>query len=59
MNIWKANVASEANYENLLRKVAGKIGAAELVEAIESRLGKRGKLYTQGKMYNTKCESIE
>ena len=44
MNIWKANVASEANAENLLSKVAGKIGAAELVETIERRLGKRGKL---------------
>ena len=44
MNIWKANVASEANAESLLSKVAGKIGAAELVETIERRLGKRGKI---------------
>ena len=42
MSTWKANVASEANAENLLTKVVGKRGAAELVEKINNRLEKRG-----------------
>ena len=43
MSIWRANVASEANAENLLRKVRGKREAAELVEKIENKIGKRSK----------------
>ena len=43
MSIWRANVASEANAENLLRKVRGKREAAELVEKIENTIGKRSK----------------
>ena len=43
MSIWRANVGSEANAENLLRRIEGKRESAELVEKIEKMLGKRGK----------------
>ena len=44
MGIWKANVASEANAENLVTKVRGKTDTAELVQKIENRFGKKGEL---------------
>ena len=43
MNLWKANVASNANAQNLLAKVKAKTGSAELVEKLENKLGKRSK----------------
>ena len=43
MNLWKANVASNANAQNLLTKVKRKTGSAELVEKLENKLGKRSK----------------
>ena len=43
MDIWKANVASEANAENLVTKITGKTETAELVQKIETRFAKRGK----------------
>ena len=42
MDIWKANVASEANAENLVRMVIGKTDTAELVQKIENGFGDRG-----------------
>ena len=43
MNLWKANVASNANAQNLLAKVKAKTGSAELVEKLENKLEKRSK----------------
>ena len=42
MGIWKANVASEANAENLVKMVIGKTDTAELVQKIEICFGYRG-----------------
>ena len=42
MDIWKANVASEANAENLVKMVIGKTDTAELVQKIENGFGNKG-----------------
>ena len=56
MNLWKANVASNANAQNLLAKVIAKTGSAELVEKLENKLGKRSKSSKDSKQSGTNPE---